>query len=619
MGDNTSALAGDELLTPIADLADQWVDDVLANRILSCRRVKLACRRYRADLKRSGTAGFPFVYDREAAEHMAAFVQAMPHIKGRWARNAETLTLLGWQAFLICQIGGWLHMVTGHRRFRTAYVEVPRKNGKSTLMAAVGLYFLAADGEPGPEVFSAASSTAQARIVFDCARVMALNGLADGVPLTERLGLDVEQHKIKTADDAAVFQPIASQTKSKDGKNPHCALIDELHEHEKRDVWDSMASALGAREQPLLIAITTAGSNTAGVCFEQRRYLSRILDRQQIDESYFGLIFEADEGDDPADPVTWEKANPSLGAAKSPDYMQDEWAKAAASPAAMGEFLRKHLDIWTSVGAAALDLAAWEKSAQEGAADLPAFGSDDYDKALRPAWLAQQMAALSASTAYIGVDLAIRNDFASVVLDVPQGNSHKVFSWHFLPEKQVNAPGNEHYAAWAMQGLIYTTPGAELDLNIIDALVQRLCGHGDDAESWGWSGLPAMAVESVVYDPQYAAQMAANWSAKGITAIELRQRAGNLNEPFQRLIAAVEDGRLHHDGNPVMTWMAGNTLQKQVQGGDYIYPAKLTPEDKIDGVAALLNALWPQVQVAESDTEGDAMNDYFARMAGAKA
>ena len=613
MGTKATA-AVDELLTPIADRADQWVDDVLAGRILSCRRVQLACKRYRADLARQGKTGFPFVYDREAAEHMAAFVEAMPHIKGRWAREAQTLQLLGWQAFLICQIAGWLHMKTGHRRFHTAYVEVPRKNGKSTLMAAVGLYYLAADGEIGPEVYSAASSTAQARIVFDCARVMALNGKADGVPMASRLGLAVEQHKIKTDDDAAVFQPIASQTKSKDGKNPHCALIDELHEHEKRDVWDSMASALGSREQPLLIAITTAGWNVAGICYEQRRYLARILDRQQVDESYFGLIFEADEGDDPADPVTWAKANPSLGEAKSLAYMEGEWTKAAASPAAMGEFLRKHLDIWTSVGAAALDMAAWEKSVQPGAADLPAFGDDDFDIAARPAWVARQMAALADQPAHVGVDLAIRNDFASVVLDVPQGNAHHVFSWHFLPEKQVYAPGNEHYAAWAMQGLIYTTPGAELDLNIVDALVQRLCGQGDDADAWGWAGLPAMTVESVVYDPQYAAQMAANWSSKGITAIELRQRAGNLNEPFQRLIAAVEDGRLHHDGNPVMSWMAGNTLQKRVQGGDFIYPAKLSPEDKIDGTAALLNAFWPQAQVVEDDNGASAMNDYFARL-----
>ena len=478
---------------------------------------------------------------------------------------------------MISQIGGWRHMVTGNRRFRTAYVEVPRKNGKSTLLAGVGLYFLGPDGEPGAKVYSAASSTAQARIVFDCARVMAQTGRAEGMGLAELLGLHIEEHKIKTADPAAVFQPIASQTKSKDGKNPHCAIVDELHEHDKRDVWDSMASALGAREQPLLIAITTAGYNTAGICYEQRRYLQRILDGVFEDDSYFGLIFEADEGDDPGDPLTWEKANPSLHEAKSLQYMQDEWKKAAASPAAMGEFLRKHLDIWTSVGASALDMDAW-RAAEDAAMRLEDF---------------------ACRKAYIGVDLATRNDFSSVVAVIPEGRNYHVFSWHFLPQKNVDAPGNEHIWAWVKEGFVHTTPGAELDLHIVEALVLQLAGVGDD--EWGWSDLPELDVEMVIYDPMFAAQMAATWDAKGLTAVELRPRASNLNEPFHALIAGVEDHRIINDGNPCLTWMASNTLQKQVQGGDFIYPARLAPEDKIDGVAALINALWPLNQVVEEE------------------
>ena len=563
--------------TPITLRALDWVDDILSNKVASCKRVKQACKRFRNDLKRAGTDQFPFVFDMEAAEHMCAFMEALPHIEGAWAARGETISLLGWQAFMISQIGGWRHMVTGNRRFRTAYVEVPRKNGKSTLLAGVGLYFLGPDGEPGAKVYSAASSTAQARIVFDCARVMAQTGRAEGMGLAELLGLHIEEHKIKTADPAAVFQPIASQTKSKDGKNPHCAIVDELHEHDKRDVWDSMASALGAREQPLLIAITTAGYNTAGICYEQRRYLQRILDGVFEDDSYFGLIFEADEGDDPGDPLTWEKANPSLHEAKSLQYMQDEWKKAAASPAAMGEFLRKHLDIWTSVGASALDMDAW-RAAEDAAMRLEDF---------------------ACRKAYIGVDLATRNDFSSVVAVIPEGRNYHVFSWHFLPQKNVDAPGNEHIWAWVKEGFVHTTPGAELDLHIVEALVLQLAGVGDD--EWGWSDLPELDVEMVIYDPMFAAQMAATWDAKGLTAVELRPRASNLNEPFHALIAGVEDHRIINDGNPCLTWMASNTLQKQVQGGDFIYPARLAPEDKIDGVAALINALWPLNQVVEEE------------------
>lgn len=563
--------------TPVTQRALDWVDAVLSKKVPSCKRIKLACKRFKVDLKRSGTDKFPFVFDHEASEHMCAFMEALPHIEGAWAARNETLTLLGWQAFLISQIGGWRHMVSGLRRFRKAYVEVPRKNGKSTLLGGVGLYFLGPDGESGAKVYSAASSSQQARIVFDCAKVMADTGMVGAVPLAELLGFKVEEHKIKTSDKAAVFQPVASQTKSKDGKNPHCAIIDELHEHDKRDVWDSMASALGAREQPLLIAITTAGYNTAGICYEQRKYLQRILDGALVDDSYFGLIFEADEGDEPGDEATWVKSNPSLGAAKSIQYVRDEWAGAAASPAALGDFLRKHLNIWTSVGASAIDMDAWRAS------EDPNMKLSDY----------------VGGKAYIGVDLATRHDFASVVLVLPAGSTYHTFSWHFLPEKAVNLPGNEHIWAWAKAGLVLYTPGAELDLNIVEALVLQLTGQGSG--DWGFSDLPSFDVEMVVYDPTFASQMAANWDAAGINAVELRSRASNLNEPFHKLIAAVEDHRLINDGNPVLTWMASNTLMKQVQGGDYIYPAKLAPEDKIDGIAALINALWPLTHVPEPD------------------
>jgi phage terminase large subunit-like protein len=572
--------------TPITLRALDWVDGVLSNKVPSCKRIKQACKRFRADLKRSNTDQFPYVFDAEAAEHMCGFIEALPHIEGAWAARNETMTLLGWQAFLISQIGGWRHMVTGIRRFRTAYVEVPRKNGKSTLLAGVGLYFLGPDGEPGAKVYSAAASTHQARIVFDVARVMALSGRAEGMSLDELLGFHVEEHKIKTSDPAAVFQPIASQTKSKDGKNPHCAIVDELHEHEKRDVWDSMASALGAREQPLLIAITTAGYNTGGICYEQRKYLQRILEGVFEDDSYFGLIFEADEGDDPGDQATWEKANPSLHAAKSLQYMQDEWRKAAASPAAMGEFLRKHLDIWTSVGASAIDMDAWRAS------EDPTMKLENFE----------------GRRAYIGVDLATRHDPSSVTVVFPDSNNPSkgplaVFSWHFLPQKVVDAPGNEHLWGWASKGHILTTPGAELDLRIVEALVMHLAGYGrehDPRNEWGWRGLPELDVDMVIYDAQFAQQMAATWVEAGIQAVELRKRAANTNEPFNRLIAAVDDRRLINDGNPVLTWMASNTLLKQVPGGDYIFPTKLAPEDKIDGIDALINALWPLGAVAES-------------------
>ncbi len=521
---------------------------------------------------------------------MCGFMEGLPHIKGKWAARGEAIKLMGWQAFLIGQIGGWLHKDDGRRRFRTAYIEVPRKNGKSTLLSGVGLYFLSVDGEPGAEVYSAAASTHQARIVFDAARVMALNGRIEGRTFSNALNLQIEQHRIKTGDEAAVFQPVASQTKSKDGKNPHCAIIDELHEHDKRDVWDSMENGMGSRDQPLLIAITTAGYNTAGICYEQRKYLQRILDGVFQDENYFGLIFEADEGDEPGDPATWAKANPCLHEAKTLQSMEDNWRKASASPAAMGEFLRKHLDIWTSVGASAIDMEGW-RAGEDATLKIEDFAG---------------------RRCFIGVDLATRHDPSSVVVVFPDEadpakGPFTAFSWHCLPQKVVDADGNEHLWGWAKEQLITTTPGAELDLRLVEALIMQLAGRGEDHDpenEWGWGDLPVLDVEMVIYDAQFAQQMAATWDAAGIQAVELRKRAANTNEPFNKLIAAVDDHRLLHDGNPVLMWMAGNTLLKQVPGGDYIFPTKLAPEDKIDGIDALINALWPLSQVVEEDNKG---------------
>lgn len=563
--------------TPITQRALDWVDDVMGGRIPSCRRVRLACKRFLSDLQRQGGDDFPYVFDRAAAEHMCAFLECLPHTEGGWAARGETIVLLGWQAFLISQIGGWRHRKTGLRRFTTAYIEVARKNGKSTLLAGVGLYFLTVDGEPGAKVYSAAASSDQAREVFDRAKHMAQAEMPDGRTLEQILELTVEQHRIKAKDPAALFRPVASQTKSKDGKNPHCAIVDELHEHEKRDVWDSMESALGSRDHPLLIAITTAGYNTAGVCYEQRRMVERLLEGTVENDAFFGMIFEADEGDDPGHPDTWRKANPSLGAAKTLKSMEDAWAKTKASPGKLGEFLRKHLDVWTSVGATAIDMEAWRASEDR------TMSLSDY----------------AGRKAYIGVDLATRLDFSSVVAVIEDGQSFRVFSWHFYPEKGAEAPGNEHIWAWAQHGYVRTTPGAALDLNIVESLVLNLAGLGDD--TWGWGDIPTLDVVMVVYDPTFADQMAATWEAAGITAVELRSRAANLNVPFNALIAAVDDRKLISDGNPVLTWMAGNTMLKQVQGGDYIYPAKLVPEDKIDGIVATINAMWPLSQAAEED------------------
>lgn len=572
--------------TPITERAFQWVEDVLSKTVPACKNIIRACKRHKRDLKLSWLKGgdFPYVFDMLRAEHMCAFVETMPHVKGAYAKVNAGLELLGWQAFTVASIGGWVHRDTGFRRFRVAYIEVPRKNGKSTLLAGIALYFLAVDEEPGAEVYSAASSTKQARIVFDTSKIMARRAGDRGEPLSNALGLKIEEHKILLRDDeAAVYQPVASQTKSHDGKSPHFCSADELHEHQKPDVWASMIEGMGARDQPLMMAITTAGVDTTGICFEQRRYLEAILKRTRDDEEYFGLIFEADDGDEPGDEKTWAKSNPSLGTAKTLAYMRGRWRAAQANARAMGEFLRKHLDIWTSTGAVALDLDKWRKG------ENPDLTVEDF----------------KGRTVQIGVDLAIRDDFASVAATFEEDGRYTTKFWHFLPQAKVEQEGFEHYADWADQGRIYHTPGNSLDLEIVQSLVFQLCGEAtpEEIEKWPFEGVEALDIEHVIYDPKYGAQMVSAWEGRGISCIELQSRAANFNEPFNRLIATVDDGKMITDGCPVAAWMAGNVVEKRVIGGDYIYPTKIMPDEKIDGIAALLNSIWPLGQVLEEESE----------------
>ena len=548
-----------------ADRADAYAAAVVSGSIPASRLTRLAAERHQKDRARDQDKAFPWRWSADAAHHICAFVESLAHVEGALA--GKPLRLDEWQVFVLASLNGWRDPQTNLRRFRRAYVEVPRKNGKSTLLAGVALYFFAVDGESGAKVYTAAASTHQARIVFDIANAMARQAVVEigGVSrhLSDVLEIKIEDHKLRLHNDySAVMQPIASQTKSKDGKNPHLGIADELHEHEKADVWNSLASAMGAREHPLLIAITTAGSNVAGICFEQHRYVEALLDGSMVNEAYFGLIYCADEGDDPGDFETWQKANPSLGSAKSRRYMEDEWAVALASAVAMGEFLRKHLDRWTSVGAAAFDLDALTRAKRPG----------------------MRLEHYSGCDAYIGVDLSLRDDLTSVAVVLDTGGETVVFASHFATQAQVDAPGNDHLAGWARNGLLNVCPGSRIDDGMVEDEILRLAS--------------VVNLLEVVLDPWRAASLMQRLSEnEGMTVVEFRQSPMNMAIPVEHLQAVVEEERLITDGDPVLYWMAANT--KVRKNGDFLRIEKADPTAKIDGIAAISTALGRMLAVEE--------------------
>lgn len=542
--------------------AERYVEDVLAGRRPANRLARLACERHRRDRARALDADAPYYLDERSANHAAAFVERCPHVKGKWATRRETLRLEGWQAFIVVSLFGWRWTRTNTRRYTTAYIEVPRKNGKSALGAPLLLYLYALDNEAGAECYSAATKMVQAKLVFDVAREMAKRS----PDFLRRSGVKVEAHKILLERDGAAECRALEATKL-DGLNVHGAIIDELHQHPTPEVYHAIDQGRGARLQSMLIAITTAGADIAGVCYQQHDYVRRILEEIVADESYFGVIYAADEGDDPFDETTWAKANPNLGVSKTLQYMRTQAEQARNAPPWRGAFLRKHLGVWTALGATALDLDGWRAGEDPTLTWAPFEGAG--------------------GTA--GIDLARKGDLCACVARVPLDDGRFVlFARFHASEATVRAEGAEHLLGWAGDGRIEVHPGHLIDLDLVEADFREMVDY--------------FGSEAIGYDPHYAAQMADRMAADGLPMIEHRQSPMNVDQPFQTLQGLVAEGRIVTDGDPVLRWMAANTLVKQ--HGEFQRPYRRRPEvDKIDGIAAAISAFWVAEMEAEAPPE----------------
>src|SRR5512139_1249755 len=291
--------------------AEQYIDDVVAGRVVACHWVQAACQRHVDDLKHGAERGLHF--DREAAEHVLKFFTILKHSKGEWA--GRPLVLEPWQQFLIWTLFGWKR-ADGTRRFRTAYIEVARKNGKSTIGAGVGLYLLAADGEPGAEIYSAATKRDQARIThLEAVRMVKASPMLRKRIRTFRDNLNIE-------GTASKFEPLGADADTLDGLNIHGAIIDEIHAHKTREVWDKLDTGTGARRQPLMFGITTAGYDRQSLCWTLNEYSKKVLDGVIEDDTFFALIYTLDDGDDWQDETTWIKANPNLKVSKKNDDLR---------------------------------------------------------------------------------------------------------------------------------------------------------------------------------------------------------------------------------------------------------------------------------------------------------
>lgn len=543
-----------------ATIARHYAESIVAGDAPACRWVRLACQRHLNDLARFKGKGSPYRFnpkltDRAGkpyapADNLCAFIERLPHVKGPLA--GEPIRLEPWQVFILSTVFGWVKP-DGKRRFRRAYIEVPRGNAKSTLSSAVGLYMLAADNEGGAEVYSLATTRDQARIVFGDAQTM-----ARGSPgFRSRFGVAVGAHNMNVLATGSKFEALSAEGSTLDGLNIHFGCVDELHAHKTRTVYDVVETGTGKRDNSLLWVITTAGSNRAGICYEVRTFVTRLLDGVFEDDSQFGIVYGLDEDDDWALEAALAKANPNWGISVRPDVLLPLQAKAMQLPSAVNNFKTKHLNEWVNADTAWMDMRAWERCA-DPTLDLDAFAGQ---------------------SCWIGLDLASKTDIAALVLvfvhpDIDGGFA--VFGRYFLPEDTVLASGNSQYTGWMRAGRMTVTPGNVTDFGWIEAELIDLASR--------------FSVEAVAFDPFQATQLSTRMVAEGLPMIEVRPTVLNFSEPMKTLEALVLQGKLAHDGDPVLTWMASNVVA-HLDAKDNIYPRKERPENKIDGMVALIMAL----------------------------
>lgn len=531
---------------PHVFIAIEYAEQVRDGEITAGRLCRRACLRFLSDLHKD----WEYQLDTYEAERACEFIESLPHIKGEWAKRGELLVLQPWQCFIVVNLFGWVNE-HGLRRFRTAYIEVARKNAKSTLAAAIGLYMLVEDGEEGAEVYSAATTRDQAKIVFNTARQMALR--------TPALPVEVRVHNIHFIDSASLFQALHAQGNTLDGYNIHCAINDELHAWTKRSVYDVLETATGSRQQPLMFNITTAGVDIGGICWDMRQYVLRLLEEKVEDERVFGIIYTLDNDDDWTDEANWPKANPNIGVSVYVDDLRVQARKAAEVVSQQNAFLTKRMNVWVSSAISWMNMRQWDECYDEEMS-LEDFAGEE---------------------CWAGIDLASKIDLSScaqVFKRNVDGQPHiYAFMRHWLPEAAVEEDPTHRYDGWVISEHIRTTPGNIIDTDKIEeTILEEIAAP--------------FKLRELAVDPMHnSTQVSVHMAQQGIQTIDVRPTVLNFSEAMKWLEAFVKDGRFHHNC-PVLTWMISNVEVKS-DFKDNIYPRKSAPDRKIDGVIALLMAI----------------------------
>ncbi|HCC0192957.1 MULTISPECIES: terminase large subunit [Proteus] len=548
---------------PSVNAANQYARDIVSGKISSCIYVKQSCQRHLDDLQKAKEKDWPYRFDKDKAERFCRFAQLMPHTKGEWAKRKLRITLEPWQLFVFCVVFGWVKKKCGNRRFTEMYVEVPRKNGKSLIAAAVGNYMFCADGEYGAEVYCGATTEKQAWKVFEPALAMVKK-----LPsLRKRFQIKPWAEKM-TRPDGSLFAPLIGDPG--DGDNPTCAIIDEYHEHSTDALYTTMTTGMGAREQPLTLIITTAGFDIQSPCYDKRVQVTEILEGIRTggaNEQIFGIIYTIDKDDDWKLPEAIIKSNPNCDVSVKYDYLLAKQELGITTPRQTNQIKTKHFNIWVSAKSAFYNMDHWRK-AEDKSLKLEDFYGEDV---------------------YLGIDLATKLDLncvAPIFMREIGGKKHyfSVSPLFFAPEDTIYSTDSdklrtaERYQSFVNQKALIPSDGAEVDYRLIEESILKLREH--------------FSIVSSPIDPSGAVALSHRLQDEGLEPISITQNYTNMSDPMKEIEAALASGRFHHDGNPIMTWCFQNVVGKYLPGSDdVVRPTKDGNENKIDGAVSAMMAV----------------------------
>jgi len=518
---------------------NDFVEAVLSGKLAAPETVKQACARYRADFDNP-----KFIFDEFAADAAVHNIERFKHPKGRW--QGKPVVLENWQCFVVCNLFGWKRRATKLRRFRRGYLRVPRKNGKTMLAILIALVMFGPDMEPGAEVYLGATGQDQAdELLFYPAKFI----VEQSPEYKKHFGVEVRAKSLVIPANFSKFRSVIR--KPPDGSNPHCAIVDEYHLHDDSSQVDTFDTGMGAREEPLMLITTTAGSNLSGPCKEYDDDCLDLLEGKFEHDSRFVMIYALDKDDSWEDLESWLKVNPNAGLTVDVEFLQDQLAEARRNPSKQNELRTKHANEWVGAATTWLNILLWQRQSKpslfEKFRDCPCYG---------------------------GVDLATRNDANAVSL-IFKNEDGEYFQYIrlYVPEGAVRK--NPKYKTFVNSGEMIVTPGEATDQARIE---EDILAMQEEFDVRGWG-----------FDPYQGAYIMRRCYEQGLEVVEYGNTVKNISPPMKEVEALVEEGTFYNDGNAAMTWMVGNVVCF-VDVKDNIFPRKQNRHDKkskIDGPVSM--------------------------------